>query len=134
MEGTVRTLDPAVRRRMREDMLRITEGISAAHGVTCQVRWFEGPPALYNDAELCRIAREEAQKLGLRVDRQEDTMGGEDFAEFLVWPRQRPGLFVRIGTGGGFANHHPQFTADPAALWQASCLLRELTLRLMRRD
>ena len=132
MEGTVRTLDPAVRKRMRGDIIRVCEGISAAHGLKCEVGWIEGPPALYNDDRLCGIAREEAAKLGLKVDRQEDTMGGEDFAEFLCCPRKRPGLFIRIGTGGGIANHHPRFTADPDALYPASCLLREMTLRLMR--
>ena len=132
MEGTVRTLDPAVRQRMHDDFVRICEGISAAHALTCDIRWFEGPPALYNDSALCEIAREEAAKIGLKVDRQEDTMGGEDFAEYLCWPRERPGLFIRIGTGGGTANHHPRFTADPAALCPASLLLRNMALRLMR--
>lgn len=132
MEGTVRTLDPAVRERMHGDIVRICRGISEAHGLKCDINWLEGPPALYNDDRLCRIAREEAAQMGLKVDRQEDTMGGEDFAEFLCWPRKRPGLFIRIGTGGGIANHHPKFTADPEALYPASCLLRALTLRLMR--
>ena len=132
MEGTVRTLDPAVRERMHEDILRICEGICAANKVAFHVTWNEGPPALYNDADLCRMAREEAASMGLKVDRQEDTMGGEDFAEFLCWPRKRPGLFIRIGTGGGIANHHPKFTVDPTALFPASCLLRNMALRLMR--
>ena len=132
MEGTVRTLDPAVRERMHADIIRICEGICKANNVTFHVTWNEGPPALYNDADLCRMAREEAASLGLKVDRQEDTMGGEDFAEFLCWPRKRPGLFIRIGTGGGIANHHPKFTVDPAALAPAAVYFAELAKDALR--
>ena len=62
---------------------------------------------------------------------QADTMGGEDFAEFLRTPRVRPGFFVRIGTGVGHPNHHPGFVADPAALLPASLFLAEMAVTLM---
>lgn len=133
MEGTVRSFDEKVRRRVRAQFEQICRGICAAHGCGCELWWLEGPPALYNDAGLCQTARRVAERLGFRVERQEDTMQGEDFAEYLHIPRQRPGLFVRVGTGGAYAAHHPKFTADPEAMYPASLFLREMTLELMNR-
>ena len=48
----------------------------------------------YNHAAL--LARAVAEGLGLRVERQPCSMGGEDFSEYLDAPRKRPGIFIRI--------------------------------------
>ncbi len=133
MEGTVRSFDENVRNSVIDRFNQICRGICAAHGCKCEIQWFEGPPPVVNDAGLCQVARDVATRLGFRVEKQENTMGGEDFAEFLHIPRQRPGLFVRVGTGGEYANHHPKFTVDPEALYPASVFLREMALELMRR-
>ena len=34
--------------------------------------------------------------------------------------RKAPGIFIRVGTGGGYPGHHPKFTVDPAALEPAA--------------
>ena len=132
LNGTVRSLEERVRRDIRRHIGHISRQICAAHDCKCSVDWFEGSPAVINDPRLCRIAKNTAEALGLRVDRQEDTMEGEDFSEYLHMPHERPGLFVRVGTGGGWANHHPRFTVDPAALYPTACFLRDLTVCLMR--
>ena len=49
----------------------------------------------------------------------------EDFSEYL---KIAPGVFIRVGTGGGYPNHHPRFTADPKALWPAAQFFAELAL------
>ncbi|NLD82698.1 MAG: amidohydrolase, partial [Clostridiales bacterium] len=70
-------------------------------------------------------ARKIASSLGFHVDRQANTMGGEDFSEYL---KKAPGVFIRVGTGGGYTNHHPRFTADPAALYPAARFFASLAL------
>jgi len=117
LEGTVRTLDNGVRQAIRASLLRTAEGLAAAHGCTAECEYEEGPDPVINDAALCAAARDIALEMGFAVERQEDTMGGEDFSEYL---KRAPGVFIRVGTGGGYANHHPRFTADPAALWPAA--------------
>ena len=117
LEGTVRTLDAAQRRLAEERFRQIVTGVASAYGAEADIRWQHGSGAVINDEKLCILAREAARETGLRFDRQEDTMGGEDFSCYL---EGKPGLFVRIGTGGGYPGHHPKFTVDPAALLPAA--------------
>ena len=117
LEGTVRTLDPADRQRVEQQFRQIVSGVAAAYDTPIDVEWTSGSPAVINDPALCALAREVAGKCGLTADCQEDTLGGEDFSQYLM---DQPGVFVRIGTGGQRPAHHPGFTVDPAALYPAA--------------
>ena len=123
LEGTVRTLNPDDRVRMRDALERTAENTAEAYGCAAEFTWSEGPAAVINDAGLCAAARQVALDMGFTVDRQEDTMDGEDFSEFT---KRCPGVFVRVGTGGGYPIHHPRFTADPRALWPAANFFAKL--------
>ena len=125
LEGTVRTLNPGVREHIQRELARISESSAATYGCTAEFRWHNGPAAVINDDELCRAVRELALEMGYQVDRQEDTMGGEDFSEYL---RLCPGVFIRVGTGGSYPSHHPQFTVDPNALWPAANFFARLAM------
>ncbi|MCR4886570.1 MAG: amidohydrolase [Clostridiales bacterium] len=126
IEGTLRTLNQDLRRRMHKRVRQMAEGVAQAHGCQASFSWMIGPDPVINDERLCREAARVAVQTGLNVDRQENTMGGEDFSEFL---KIGPGVFVRVGTGGGYTNHHPRFTADPAALWPAANFFAELAMQ-----
>lgn len=117
LEGTVRTLDPAVRQEIKTRLREMAEGTAAAYGCTLEYSYLDGPDAVINDDALCEAAKKVALDMGFRVDRQEDTMGGEDFSEYL---KICPGVFIRIGTGGGYPAHHPRFRVDQNALWPAA--------------
>ena len=123
LEGTVRTLNQGVREHIRRELARIAESVASTYGCTADFRWHNGPAAVINDDALCNVVRELALKEGYRVDRQEDTMGGEDFSEYL---RLCPGVFIRVGTGGSYPSHHPKFTVDPNALWPAANFFAKL--------
>ena len=123
LEGTVRTLNQGVREHIRRELARIAESVASTYGCTADFRWHNGPAAVINDDALCNVVRELALKEGYRVDRQEDTMGGEDFSEYL---RICPGVFIRVGTGGSYPSHHPKFTVDPNALWPAANFFAKL--------
>ena len=130
LEGTVRSFSPEDRDFMRAALRRIAESTAAAYGCTAEFSYEEGPDAVINDAGLCAAAREVALDLGFKADRQEDTMGGEDFSEYL---KRCPGVFIRVGTGGFRGSHTPQFTVDPAALWPAANYFAELAIRRCNR-
>ena len=117
LEGTVRTLDEAQRRVAENRFRDFVTGIAIASGAQAEINWYRGSGVVLNDEKLCILAREVARGMGLTAARQENTMGGEDFANYL---EGRPGLFVRVGTGGGYPGHHPKFTVDPAALEPAA--------------
>ena len=125
LEGTVRTLNQGVREHIQAEIARIAESVAAAYGCTAEFVWRSGPAAVINDDGLCKAVRELALNMGFQVDRQEDTMGGEDFSEYL---RLCPGVFIRVGTGGSYASHHPKFTVDPNALWPAANFFAKLAM------
>ena len=126
LEGTLRTLNQEVRKNIRARLNALTESIALAHGCTADIQWMIGPDPVINDERLCREAAKIAQELGFTVKQQDDTMIGEDFSEYL---KICPGAFIRVGTGGGYTNHHPKFTADERALWPAAQFFAELALR-----
>ena len=125
LEGTVRTLNQDVREHICAEMARIAKSAAETYGCTAEFNWHYGPAAVINDGRLCGIVREMALDAGFKVDRQEDTMGGEDFSEYLGIC---PGVFIRVGTGGSYPSHHPKFTVDPAALWPAANFFARLAM------
>ena len=123
IEGTVRTLGPGDRTALHARIAAAASACAGAYGCTAQFEWEAGSAAVVNDPALCAAARKIALQMGFRVDRQEDTMSSEDFSDYLA---DCPGVFIRVGTGGEYPNHHPKFTADPAALWPAAQFLARL--------
>ena len=130
-EGTLRTLDEKQRALAEEEFRRIVQGVAASYGAEAEMEWIHGSPAVLNDEKLCIIGRETAAQCGLTVSRQEDTMGGEDFSCYL---RGKPGLFVRIGTGGKYPGHHPKFTVDDRALYPAAAFFARLAEHCLRAE
>lgn len=131
LEGTLRTLNQEVRKNIRARLNALTESIALAHGCTADIQWMIGPAPVINDPTLCEKAAEIARDMGFTVKQQDDTMIGEDFSEYL---KICPGAFIRVGTGGGYTNHHPKFTADERALWPAAQFFAELALRRANAD
>lgn len=117
IEGTARTLHPDDRAMLREGFARVVTNAAEAMGCTAEITWSTGTSAVVNDPGMCALARETAEKLGLAVGVQEETMGAEDFARYGAFG---PSVFIRVGTGGSYPAHHPKFTVDPAALAPAA--------------
>jgi amidohydrolase len=110
--GTVRTFSTELRERTRAAMARVLEGVSAAHGATCEFEYVTGYDPVVNDAELARLVADVSGDR--RIDFQ-PVMAGEDFSAYL---RSVPGCFFFVGAGGpgAFPHHHPRFTIDERAL------------------
>lgn len=130
-EGTIRTLDAAERELAEKRFRDIVNGTAAAYGVAAEIGWTHGSPAVVNDAALCALARDVAACCGLQTCCQENTMGAEDFSRYI---QGRPGVFVRIGTGGTYPAHHPKFTVDPQALEPTAGFFAELALACLRME
>ena len=128
LEGTVRTLNAEQRIVAEERFRSLVTGVAAAYGAEAEIRWTHGSGAVINDEKLCILARGIARDMGLTAAVQEDTMGGEDFSCYL---EKAPGLFVRVGTGGGYPGHHPKFTVDPEALEPAARFFANLARKCL---
>lgn len=128
LEGTIRTFDADVRRRVRERFDQVVEGVAIAFGTTAKVRWIEGPPPVSNDEGLAALAWREAEHLELLPIVPIPSLAGEDFA---AYQQLVPGLFVFVGTDGPREWHHPAFDLDERALPIAADFFAGTALRAL---
>ena len=117
LEGTVRAMDETVRDGIHKRMERIALDTANAYECEAEFEYEQGPAPVANDSGVCERAASVARELGLNVEVNPPSMIAEDFSRYL---KLAPGALFRIGTGGGFDNHHPSFTADPSALLPAA--------------
>jgi amidohydrolase len=134
IEGTIRTLTPAVRKQARAALQRRCEGVAHAHGVSVRVEFRDGYPPTVNDPREAEIVAATAREV-LGADRfipaARPVMGGEDFAYYL---EHAPGAFFMVGViPNGKSDHAPlhsdrfDFTDD--AMLACTRMMVELVLR-----
>ena len=120
MVGTIRTLDPEVRKSVPELMERTIKGVTEAHGAGYEFRYKPGYRPVINDQEITRVIEETVKDVfgedTLEIMRP--NMGGEDFS---AYQQRAPGAFFYVGAGNEakgivHPHHHPRFTIDEDAL------------------
>lgn len=96
LEGTVRTLNPAVQEVMPAMIERVANGIAAAYGASCDVEYVKGYPPLVNDAKMSALACEAVSKIYPHavIAVNEPDLAAEDFAFFA---RERPAAMAWLG-------------------------------------
>lgn len=119
LKGTLRTFSEETRERLRGRILEVAGGVAKAGGCELRSEWFEGTPALINDAgQAKRMRRVAAELLGEEnVKPTKPAMGGEDMAYFM---QHGEGCYFFVGTSSSdatsFAHHHPRFDIDERGL------------------
>jgi amidohydrolase len=101
MHGTVRTFQPETRKEIPSSMLRVTEGVCAAYGGTCELNYISGYPATINSVAETEISAKAVVDLFGEeniIRNPTPSMGGEDFSYML---EARPGCYVWLGIGPG---------------------------------
>ena len=120
-EGTIRTLNHEVRKRIPKLMEKALWGITTAYGGAYEFEFEEGTPPLINDEKTTLFAIGKMREL-LGEDRvvllERPTMGGEDFSVYL---QHVPGTFIRLGIrneekGIVYPLHNSRFDVDEDAL------------------
>ncbi len=130
LEGTVRAMTAKTRDDIQRRLEAIVSDTARAFGCEAAFEYERQPDPVINDAEICLRAAEVARELGMTVRECQPSMGSEDFSAYL---KIAPGAFFRVGTGGGWDNHHPRFTADPAALMPAARFFAAMAERELKR-
>lgn len=134
LKGTLRTFDAGTRARLRERILAVSEGAASLARCSLRAEWFEGTPAVVNDAEsVARFRQVAAGVVGEEnVSVQVPIMGGDDMA---LWLAQARGCYFFVGTSSGpdtaWAHHHPRFDVDERGLEVAVALLAAGVVDLM---
>lgn len=131
LEGTVRAMTEAVRDGIRQSLERLATDTARAYGCEAVFEYERGPAPVLNDPDVCDLATSVARELGLNVEVNPPSMIAEDFSRYL---KLAPGALFRVGTGGGYDNHHPCFTADPTALLPAARFFATLTQSALARS
>jgi amidohydrolase len=133
MTGTVRTIDPALRKRIPKMMEKMISRITSSAGGGYELNYIKGYPVLICDDDMTGMLAESARKvLGKRgvVELTEPMMGGEDFAFFA---NAVPGSMMRLGVGNKkkdclYPWHHPKFNIDEDALPIGAAVLTQAVL------
>ena len=121
LEGTIRALEPAVRKTLKERIARTVDCVAEAHGTTAALRWVgDGNGATLNDAALTRASVPSLERVygKARVREVRPQMGAEDFASFA---ERVPALYVKMGVrnqakGITAMIHTEDFDLDEAVL------------------
>jgi amidohydrolase len=120
LDGTVRTFDPELRKRVPELMERVIAGVTAAHGARYRFELQRGYHPVVNADDAAELLRRAATR-ALGAEALTDavpTMGGEDFS---AYQQKVPGAFFFIGArneerGIVHPHHHECFDLDERAL------------------
>ncbi len=95
LTGTLRTVDPEVRSRLRRVIERVTAGIAAAHDLVADLTWADEMPPVRNDPRLVRRAIAVAEEASIPVRVLSDPpMTADDFALLAAG---RPALYLKLG-------------------------------------
>ncbi|MES2465619.1 MAG: M20 family metallopeptidase [Armatimonadota bacterium] len=129
--GTVRTLDPELRKTMAERIERVIAGVSAALRCDYEIEYTYGTPVTVNDALISDLIRAVGSDLlgaeGV-TELTEPTMGAEDFAYYV---EKIPGAMFRLGTNCPYLLHTPKYDFGDAPLETGILLMVEATRRFL---
>lgn len=109
LNGTARSLTPAVQDLLERRLKEVVEGVAKLHGAKATVNYRRNYPVLKNHERQTGFAASVAgQVVG---DNKVDTaappvMGAEDFSFML---EARPGAFIFVGNGDSAGLHHPAY-------------------------
>jgi len=120
LDGTIRTLDEATRRRAKRKVAEVARGVTRAFGAKAEVEFEKDAyPVTINDPKTTeKVARVLGKIPGVKVRKMEAILGGEDFSRFL---QKAPGTFYFLGArnpakGCVYPNHSSMFKPDEDAL------------------
>lgn len=105
LTGTLRTVDPGVRARLRASVEQVTAGVAQGFGLTSTLRWADEMPPVVNDRRLVALALDAASRAGLDTRSLTDPpMTADDFA---LLGAQAPALYLKLGVADPAAREWP---------------------------
>ena len=116
LKGTVRTLDPALRKLAHERIMALVPATATAYGASAEVAYRWGYPVTMNHPEQTKFAADCAAEVVGEANVERDTkpvMPAEDFAFML---EARPGAYIFLGNGDTPMCHHPAYRFDDDAI------------------
>ncbi|MDX6301889.1 MAG: hypothetical protein QOF53_3103 [Nocardioidaceae bacterium] len=139
LEATLRSFSQANRDMMKDAVLRLVEGLAAAHGLRAEVTWTPGYPPTVNDVAEYELARETVVDL-FGQERYDEAVfadpGTEDFSYVL---ERVPGAYLSISAcsnpdpATAPDNHSARAVFDDSVLGDCAAYLAEVATRRLAR-
>ena len=136
VEGTIRSMDEAVRSQLAAD-IEMSFGLARAFGGDYQLEIIRGYPAQYNEPQVAGWLRQVAGDLlgAESILTGQQGMGAEDFSYMTQHaPGAMFGLGVKAPGGAPRYLHTPTFDIDEDALSIGAAILAETALRFVRSE
>jgi len=138
LEGTLRTFDNEVRKRVVERFEQIIQGVAESMGCQAEVNVKRITPALVNDDSITSRVQGTAQRLLPEADFDSgyQTMTAEDMA---FMQEQVPGCYFFIGSNDktrhlDYGHHHPRFDFDEEALVRGAALMAAAAVDVLNQE
>lgn len=136
LSGTVRLLNPDLRKPVQKIIERYLDGIVGGMGGTFEFNYREGYPPVKNNHDMVKRLDGVANRV-LGEDRliyRNPSMGGEDFAYYTF---EVPALMFRLGIrnesrGIMVPGHHPEFDIDESAMKYGVAVFLEYANQYLR--
>jgi amidohydrolase len=135
LEGTLRTFDSSVRRRMVERLEQIVRGVAEGMGCQAEADIKRITPALVNNDVITSKVQETARSLlsASKLDVEYQTMTAEDMA---FMQEKIPGCFFFVGSNDkarnlDYGQHHPRFDFNEEALIRGSALMAAAAMDIL---
>jgi len=139
LSGTMRTLSPETRERVKAGIRRLAEGIAVAHGAYAEVVFDQGYPVTRSDARAVALGRATAESLfgpaGWQ-DMDAPLMAAEDFSYVL---EKVPGAMFLLGAatdkgnpGACCALHSDRMVLDEGVMPRGAALMAAAAERFLR--
>lgn len=119
IEGTIRSSDKEVRKRILTGLQRVCDGVALQYGVKIDISFHDCLPVVDNSPTAAKIARIAAQQIidkSRVISQGRPSLGGEDFA---FYQQVVEGCLVRFGADGHLGNgpaHSGSFDFDEKVL------------------
>ncbi|MGE7608040.1 M20 metallopeptidase family protein [Peribacillus frigoritolerans] len=118
--GTVRTLDPEIRKQIPIWLEKLTKGLTEANDASYQFDYELGYASVVNEEKITTLVENTIVETFGESNRfiSQAIMGAEDFSAFS---EAAPGCFVFLGAGSekleeNFPHHHPKFDVKEESL------------------
>jgi amidohydrolase len=133
MTGTIRTLDPDIRRSIPPHIEQLVHLIANASGADARFLITEGYPPTINDDRATTFARDAiATVLGSDnvIEITDAVMGGEDFSYYL---EKIPGSFIRLGMGNRPSLHNSKYDFQDDAIFTGINIMSSLAVQFCKK-
>lgn len=138
MEGTIRTMYPEIREKVRRELEELVKGLAGIYGGEGEIQYQDFTSPMINPPVPTKEVEKVAVSLFGRdyvITDRPYSLGGDDFAEFIL---RVPGTYAYVGSGNSekpntvVAHHDGLFDIDEDCLINSSLIEVAYTLDYLR--